>query len=144
MPFIKIYVHLVFTTKNSQEFLNTYEKRTAVWKHIKENSLDKGIHIDCVNGYSQHCHCLISLGANQTIAQVAQLIKGESSFWINKNKITDQKFGWQTEYWAFSVSESIIPNVRRYIWKQEQHHSKTTYTKEREEFIEKYDIEELG
>ena len=108
------------------------------WKHIKENSLKKDVHIDCVNGYSQHCHCLVSLGANQTIAQVAQLIKGESSFWINKKEMTQDKFGWQTEYWAVSVSESIISNVRRYIWNQEQHHTKKTYEDEIKDFIDKY------
>jgi putative transposase len=138
MPFIKIYVHLVFTTKNSYPSLDTSDKRSKVWKHIKENSLKKDIHIDCVNGYSQHCHCLVSLGANQTIAQVAQLIKGESSFWINKNEMTHGKFGWQTEYWAVSVSESIISNVRRYIWNQEQHHTKKTYEEEIKEFMDKY------
>lgn len=138
MPFIKIYVHLVFTTKNSRQFLDTPDKRTKVWQHIKENSLKKDVHIDCVNGYSQHCHCLVSLRANQTIAQVAQLIKGESSFWINKNKITQETFGWQTEYWAVSVSESIMPNVRKYIWNQEQHHTKKTYKEEIKEFIDKY------
>jgi putative transposase len=138
MPFIKIYVHLVFTTKNSYPFLDTADKRSKVWKHIKENSLKKDVHIDCVNGYSQHCHCLVSLGTNQTIAQVAQLIKGESSFWINKNEMTPDKFGWQTEYWAVSVSESIIPKVRRYIWNQEQHHTKKTYEEEIKEFMDKY------
>jgi hypothetical protein len=81
---------------------------------------------------------LVSLGTNQTIAQVAQLIKGESSFWINKNEMTQEKFSWQTEYWAVSVSESIIPKVRRYIWNQEQHHTKKTYEEEIKEFMDKY------
>jgi len=144
MPFIKIYVHLVFTTKNSYPFLDTPEKRKKVWKHIKENAVEKGIYIDAVNGYSQHCHCLVSLGSDQTIAQIAQLIKGESSFWINKNKITDNKFGWQSEYWAVSVSESIIPSVRNYIFRQEQHHSKTSYEDECREFEAKYKIDKLG
>jgi len=144
MPFIKIYVHLVFTTKNSYPFLDTPEKRKQVWKHIKENSEDKGIYIDTVNGYSQHCHCLVSLGSDQNIAKVAQLIKGESSFWINKNKITNEKFAWQSEYWAVSVSESIIPKVRNYIFSQEQHHMKTSYEEECKEFIAKYNMERLG
>ena len=144
MPFIKIYVHLVFTTKNAYPFLDTPEKRKQVWEHIKENSEDKGIYIDTVNGYSQHCHCLVSLGSDQNIAKVAQLIKGESSFWINKNKITNEKFAWQSEYWAVSVSESIIPKVRNYIFRQEQHHTKTSYEEECKEFIAKYTMERLG
>lgn len=115
-----------------------------VWKHIKENAVEKGIFIDAVNGYSQHCHCLVSLSSEQTIAQVTQLIKGESAFWINKSNITDKKFGWQSEYWAVSVSESIIPKVRNYIFRQEKHHSKTSFVDEQNEFIRKYKMERLG
>lgn len=140
MPFIKIDIHLVFTTKHSYPFLDTYEKRIKVWKHIKENSIKKNVFIKCVNGYTQHCHCLISLGANQSIAQVAQLIKGESSFWINKHNITKEKFAWQTQYWAASISESDIPAVTKYILNQEHHHKKTTYEDENREFEMLYGV----
>lgn len=92
MPFIKIYIHLVFSTKNRVPFLNTSAVRVKVWKHIKENASEKGIYVDMVNGFSDHCHCLISLGSNQNIEKVVQLIKGESSFWINKNELTREKF----------------------------------------------------
>ena len=55
------------------------------------------------------------MGVDQTIQKTMQLIKGESSFWINKNCLTKEKFEWQDEYFAVSVSESIIDNVRDYI-----------------------------
>ncbi|MFN5842168.1 MAG: transposase, partial [Bacteroidota bacterium] len=66
MPHIKIYIHFVFTTKNRFPFLNTPEIRQQVWKHIIENSIKKNIFIDQVGGYAEHCHCLVSLGSNQT------------------------------------------------------------------------------
>ena len=140
MPFIKIYVHLVFSTLDRKPFLNTPELRVKVWKHIKENASQKGIFIDMVNGYSDHCHCLISFGSNQTVEKIVQLIKGESSHWINKNELTKEKFNWQDEYFAVSVSESKIEAVRNYIKKQEVHHQKKTYSQEYEEFIEKYNF----
>lgn len=115
MPFIKIYIHLVFSTLQRKPLLNSKELRIKVWKHIKENAKEKGIFLDMVNGFSDHCHCLISLSSNQNIEKVVQLIKGESSFWINKNKLTQEKFNWQDEYFAVSVSESMIENVRNYI-----------------------------
>jgi putative transposase len=65
MSFIKVYIHFVWSTKNRIPFLATKELRQKVWKHIKENAKEKGIHIDFVNGYSDHCHCLVSLGQNQ-------------------------------------------------------------------------------
>lgn len=70
-----------------------------------------------------------------------QLIKGESAFWINKNKLTKQKFEWQDEYFAVSVSESMIDRVRNYIKHQEEHHSKKSFQEEYEQFISKYGFE---
>ena len=117
MPFIKIYIHLVFSTLNRKPFLNSKDLRIKVWKHIKENATEKGIYLDMVNGYSDHCHCLVSLGIDQTIQKLMQLIKGESSFWINKENLTKQKFEWQDEYFAVSVSESVLQKTRDYIKK---------------------------
>ncbi|MCK9256119.1 MAG: IS200/IS605 family transposase [Bacteroidales bacterium] len=138
MPYIKVYIHFVWSTKNREPFLDSKELRAKVWHHIRENAKTKGIFVDFVNGYSEHCHCLVSLGSNQTIENIMQLIKGESSFWINKQGLTKKKFQWQDEYFAVSVSESMIKIVRNYIKNQEQHHSKKTYQQEYDEFITKY------
>lgn len=137
MPFIKVYIHFVWSTKNRVPLLNSKEIRQKVWNHIKENAYKKGIFIDYVNGYSDHCHCLVSMNSNQTIQQIIQLIKGESSFWINKHLITEQKFEWQDEYYAVSVSESMIETVRNYIKNQEEHHLYNTLNQEFDEFISK-------
>jgi putative transposase len=143
MPFIKVYIHFVWSSKNRYPFFDTKEKRQIVWQHIKENANEKGIFIDFVNGYADHCHCLVSLGVDQTIQKVMQLIKGESSFWINKQGLTKEKFEWQDEYFAVSVSESMIETVRNYIRNQEAHHSKKTFQEEYNEFIEKYGFEKF-
>ena len=114
-----------------------------MWKHIKQNSEEKEVFIDRINGFSDHCHCLISLGSNQTIEKVAQLIKGESSHWINKNDVISEKFSWQDEYLAVSVSESHIDRVRNYIKNQEEHHTIKSFTEEYEQFIKHYGFEVL-
>jgi REP element-mobilizing transposase RayT len=143
MPFVKVYIHFVWSTKNRYPYLNTSELRVKVWNHIRENAKAKGIFIDFINGYTDHCHCLISLGTDQTIQKVMQLIKGESSFWINKNKLTIDKFEWQDEYFAVSVSESMVDKVRDYIKNQEEHHRKKTFQEEYDEFISKYGFEKF-
>lgn len=129
---------MVFCTKLREPFLNSKELRKEVFEHIKKNAGEKGIWLDCINGAQDHAHCLISLGKEQSISKVAQLIKGESSFWINKNKLTENKFIWQDDYWAVGVSESRISSVRNYIHRQEEHHAKKTFTEEVNEFMEKY------
>jgi REP element-mobilizing transposase RayT len=129
---------MVFSTKNREPFLNSKELRKNVFQHIKKNAEEKGIWLDCVNGYQEHAHCLISLGKEQTISKVAQLIKGESSFWINENKLTPEKFIWQDDYWVVGVSETHIESVRKYIHTQEEHHSKEIFTDEVNDFMKKY------
>jgi putative transposase len=57
--------------------------------------------------------------------------------------LTKEKFDWQDEYFAVSVSESIIDKVREYIKNQEEHHSKKTFQKEYDEFIRKYGFDKL-
>ena len=86
MPFLEVYIHLVWSTKNRAPLLETKEIRQKVWQHMRENAEEKGIFIDFINGYSDHCHCLISLGVDQNIQRVVQLIKGEASHWINKRQ----------------------------------------------------------
>ncbi|MBK7243974.1 MAG: IS200/IS605 family transposase [Saprospiraceae bacterium] len=135
MPFVKVYIHFVWSTKNRVPFLDSKELRLKVWNHMRDNAIAKGIFIDFVNGYSDHCHCLVSLGVDQTIQKIMQLIKGESSFWINKNGLTKHKFEWQDEYYAASVSESILNKVRTYIKSQEEHHRKKTCQDEFDEYI---------
>lgn len=84
-----------------------------------------------------YCHCLVSLGIDQTIQKTIQLIKGESSFWINKEGLTKSKFEWQDEYYAVSVSESMIEKVRNYIKNQELHHRTYSYDDEIDNLIDK-------
>jgi REP element-mobilizing transposase RayT len=78
------------------------------------------------------------MNADQNIATIMNLLKGESSFWINKNKITSKYFGWQDEYFAVSISHSHRNRVRKYIRNQEKHHLIKTFQEEYEEFIDKY------
>ena len=86
MGYIKIWVHLVWTTKRREPFL-VKEIRRDIFSHIRENADKKGIYIDFINGYLEHVHCLISLRSGQNIDKIMMLLKGESSYWINKNNI---------------------------------------------------------
>jgi putative transposase len=143
MPFVKVYIHFVWSTKNRLPFLDSLECRQKVWQHIKENASKKEIYIDFVNGHVDHCHCLISLGIDQTIEKVMQLVKGESSFWINQQKLIKTKFEWQDEYFALSVSESMLDKVRAYIKNQEAHHERKTFQQEYDELIAKYNFQKF-
>ena len=137
MSWVRIWIHLVFSTKKREPILEE-GTRTKVFQHIKQNADLKEIHIDSINGYSDHCHILLSLGKDQNLSKVVQLIKGESSFWINQKQFLDGQFVWQDDYWAVSVSEGHVQSVREYIWNQENHHKHQTFVDEINGFMKKY------
>jgi putative transposase len=143
MSFVKIWVHLVFSTKDRAPFL-TKAVKAEVLEHIAQNCEDKGIFLQAIDGHSEHIHCLVSLGKDQSIAKVSQLIKGEASFWINKNRLGRGRFEWQDDYFAVSVGESQVEAVVEYIKKQEAHHTRKSFAEEVEEFLRKYGFQQLG
>ncbi len=129
MPFIRVWIHYVWSTKNREPVL-TDSIRDLLFDHIKQNARLKNIYLDRINGFYDHVQCLISLGSDQTIEKTAQLIKGESSFWLkNKSGLNAPKLEWQDEYFAVSVSESILGTVRSYIDNQVAHHQKKNLRK---------------
>ena len=134
MPYINALIHFIWATKNRAPLI-TDELKPLLLQHIKENSLSKGIFINHHNCVRDHIHILISLGSEQSIARTAMLIKGESSFWVNKNKLIKYRFEWQDEYMALAVSYSLLGKVGAYIMDQENHHKKRTFMEEYEQFL---------
>ena len=143
MPYTKVLIHFIWSTKNRQHLI-TSDLKPLLLNHIKENSIKKEIFIDTLNCVSDHIHLLVSLGSEQTIAKSVMLIKGESSFWINKQKLIKTNFEWQDEYIALSVSYSTVDKVRNYILNQEQHHKKKTFMEEYEEFLNAHHFEKVS
>jgi len=137
MSYVRIWVHCVWGTKNNVPYFTNSNKNNIIG-HIRENAREKDIYVDFINAHKEHIHCLISLNPDQAISKVMQLIKGESSYWINKNKIIKTRFEWADEYFAVSISESDVNKVREYIKNQEEHHRKKTWQEEYTEFMEKY------
>ena len=147
MPFLKVYIHFIWSTKKRIPFLATPKTRTKVWWHILNNAAQKGIFIDFINGYSDHCHCLLSLKSTQSIDDCIQQIKGESSRWINEKNLlkgTDYShFDWQEEYYGISISPHEINNVREYIKNQESHHKIQSFNEEYNEFMNSHGFQEF-
>jgi REP element-mobilizing transposase RayT len=123
MPYINVWIHLNWSTKHHLPVFSKHIQ-IKVCQHIKENAKLKGIFIDHINVVDDHVHMLISLNANQSISSIVHLIKGESSHWINQQKIFKSRFEWQEEYYAISVNKSALPKIRKYIRNQGRHHNK--------------------
>lgn len=117
--------------------------RDKVISHIRDNAKLKGIYIDHINGHDEHLHALISLGGRQNISEIMQKIKGESSFWINKNKLTRLKFEWQDDFYSVSIGMPQLDSLRKYIRNQTQHHQEVTFQKELDSIIEEFKLQKM-
>lgn len=140
MPFTKILIHSVWATKDTKPLMNK-ESKDAICAHIRENAVKKNIHLINVNGWKDHLHCFFYLTPEQNVSTVLNLIKGESSFWANRHLRFSEKFGWQDDYLAVSVSQSQFDVVNNYISNQEEHHKKKTFQEEYDEFMRNYKFE---
>jgi REP element-mobilizing transposase RayT len=130
-------IHAVWGTKNKEKLISQ-EIRPILLSHIKENAKQKGIYIDTINSQAEHVHCLFGLNADMALSKALNLIKGESSFWANKQKLTRLKFEWADDYYSVSISESQLAKVRHYILTQDEHHRKCSFTEEYNEFLKSY------
>ena len=139
MPYTRIWLHLIWSTKQRQPLLAD-SFRNQIFQHIRENAKTKNLYVDHINGTSDHVHLLISLPAHISLSEWVRLIKGESSRWINLQGWLHGKFAWQEEYIAISYHESELGNVRNYIRNQEEHHRLQTFQEEYQRFLEKYDF----
>ena len=135
--FFKIWIHLVWSTKDREPLLHK-DIRQGVFEHIKEKAGKEGFFIEAVGGIEDHVHCLMLLPPKQSISEAVNKLKGESSHWLNANKLTRTHFAWQNGFAAFSVSESQIGKVKKYIEEQEEHHRTLSYTEEVERFLKLY------
>jgi len=129
------WVHVVWSTKHRQPFLQN-GIRQLLFEHIRENAANKNIHLEAVGGYTDHVHVLICMNAEDELSRIVQLIKGESSYWINKTKLIQDRFAWQTDYYAQRVQGSAVFAVIGYIGSQESHHKRKSFNEEYRELIE--------
>jgi putative transposase len=136
----KIWIHLIFGTKERFPHINqSFEKQ--LYDHIR-NLLEKDFDciVDIINGTADHIQISFLQNQNYSLADIVKNIKGNSSHWINQSKFLRAKFSWQTGYGAFSVSESMINEVRVYIANQKEHHKKISFEEEYKRFADKYGL----
>ncbi len=136
MSFIRIWIHAVFGTEKILPVIED-EGRIILFNHIQEYAKTKEIHLDSIGGYQEHVHLLLSMNRYQNVSDLIQHIRGESSYWANKQKLFTQRLQWDEHYFAISVSQFHISGIRRYIRNQEQLHLIQNFHDELEGFKEK-------
>jgi putative transposase len=136
----KLYVHLVFHTKNSLVPVRMEDRKhlyAYIGTIIKEN---ESIPI-LINGMEDHIHVLCVMSKNISLAKLTEEIKRNSSRWIKTQHSYYRQFSWQGGYAGFSVSQSLLEKTKNYILYQEEHHNRMTFKEESIAFLKEYCID---
>lgn len=137
--FVQIYVHIVFHTKNNKQLIRPeievelYSYFGGILKNYKSNPLQIG-------GTSDHIHILCTLPKTMAPADLVEEIKKSSSKWIKTKGSHYNNFYWQDGYGGFSVSNSGIDSVKKYILNQKKHHEKVSFIDEYKNLLDAYGI----
>ena len=137
--YVSNYIHFVFSTKGRENYLSN-EIQDQLYSYIRGIIQNNDMKLICIGGIENHIHILVSISSNQSIAKFIQLIKGNSSKWINDTFSKYQKFQWQEGYGAFSISISHLDSTIKYINNQKEHHKKITFKEEFIAFLKKHGI----
>jgi putative transposase len=135
-----ILIHLIFSTKHREPFITEkIEKElhpymASIFRGLKSPSL-------ALNGTEDHIHALFSLSRIVTIAELVEEVKTESSKWIKTKGKEFRNFHWQSGYGAFSIGESQVSAVKRYIARQKIHHQRISFQDEYRKFLKSYGVD---
>jgi len=135
----RCWIHLIWGTLNREKLLNK-AAAVRVSRYLTEYAAKEEIYMKVNFVNADHVHALVDLPIALSIEKLIQLLKGSSSHWINSHDIVTGKFAWGRGYGAFSVSESNVGQVARYIADQEEHHRVRTFAEELREFIDRHGL----
>ena len=137
--YTQIHIQFVFAVKYRHSLISDVWRK-ELYLYISGIIEKQGHKLIVINGMPDHIHILVGMKPNQSVSDLLQDIKRNSSLWINQKGFVKGKFEWQEGYGAFSYSKSHTPAVIKYIEDQEEHHKRKTFKEEYLEFLEKFDI----
>ena len=123
--------HIIFSTKN-REAIIVSENREELHRYMGGIIKKQGGVLLQIGGMPDHIHMVIKLKPVHMLSGIMQKVKGGSSKWVNEQHRFVGRFAWQDGYAAFSVSESQISTVIKYVKEQEKHHRFRSF---KDEFI---------
>ena len=138
--YTQIHIHSVFAVQGRKCLIGK-DWKDDLYKYITGIIRNYGHKVLQINGMPDHVHVLFGFRPTQSLSDLMQQVKQDSSAWINRKGFLQNKFSWQAGYGAFSYSKSQLPGIIRYIQNQEEHHKKMTFTEEYVELLEKFEID---
>ena len=134
--YTSLYIHCIFSTKHRLPLIIP-EIQDRLWPYLVGIARQNNMKALAVGGIPDHIHMLLSLPATLAVSKGIQIIKGNSSKWMNDTFTVSSPFSWQKGYGAFSVSTSMLQTMIRYINNQGEHHRRTSFKEEYVDFLKK-------
>ena len=136
--YTNLLAHIVFSTKERYPFIKA-EHEQRLYEYIGGSI--RGMKCICleIGGVEEHVHMLVKLRPTLSVSRFLEELKPTVTKWARP--IIHRKFEWQDGYGAFSIAESQVPSVRRYIQNQKEHHKKQTFEDEFKAMLERAGIE---
>ena len=131
--------HVIFSTKGRIDLIRQ-DFKNDLYRYISGIAKNENSRILKINGIGNHVHILVKIKPSISISDFVCKLKSNSSKWLSENNELSYGFQWQGGFSSFSVSESQIDVISRYIDKQEKHHRKFSFEKELEDFLRKNKI----
>ncbi|MCY7358140.1 MAG: IS200/IS605 family transposase [Rudanella sp.] len=138
--YTQLYIQTVFAVKHRHGLIQS-AWRNDLYRYMTGIVQNQGHKLIAINGMPDHVHVFIGLNPNQSLSDLMKNLKGDSSKWVNENRLTPGQFAWQTGYGAFSYSRSQLDDVVQYIENQEEHHRKRTFSEEYIAFLERFGVD---
>jgi putative transposase len=138
----QINIHAVFSVKGRENILSE-EIRNKVFPYISGILKNSGSYPLAVNGWTDHVHVFFEINLDLSLSKTMELVKSNSSKWVNDNNFFRGRFSWQRGYGGFSYSRSQRDSVIRYIMRQEKHHqvAGNSFKKEYMKILQDFEIE---
>ncbi|MEY4432829.1 MAG: hypothetical protein RLZZ44_959 [Bacteroidota bacterium] len=137
--YTQIHIQFVFAVKFRNGLIHSSFKQ-ELYQYISGIIKANNHKLLAINGMPDHLHILVGLRPSQSVSDLIQNIKSNSSKWINEKKFLKVKFEWQEGYGAFSYSKSHVQNVIRYIQNQEEKHKIKSFNEEYLDFLNAFEI----
>jgi putative transposase len=134
----KIYIHTVFSTKNHEPFLSNDALREELHAYMGGIAKQLDCHPIRVGGTADHVHVLTVLARTKAVSDFVKEVRRVSSIWIGEKGISG--FKWQAGYASFSISQSNLERVEKYVDSQLGHHRSIGFQDELRRFFDKYDL----
>jgi REP element-mobilizing transposase RayT len=117
------------------------EWKNELEKYITTVTQNNGHKMIAINAMPDHLHLLVGMRPNQSLSGLMELVKGDSSEWVNKKKLTLSKFYWQSGYGAFCYSKRQVPIIAEYLYDKQEHHRKIGFLEEYKKLLTEFEIQ---